>query len=116
MAALASCFAVTLNWVIDGTVSYMHFLLISASCLSTASLASGILGALIIIVIVVSQYLHINPDNVATPIAASLGDLITLLFLSKISQYIYALRDNHSGHVSMFLPMYYEYVQLVLYR
>ena len=116
MAALASCFAVTLNWVIEGTVSYMHFLLISASCLSTASLASGILGALIIIVIVVSHYLHINPDNVATPIAASLGDLITLLFLSKISQYIYALRDSHSGYVSMFLSMYYEYVQLVLYR
>lgn len=81
----------------------MHFLLISASCLSTASLASGILGTLIIIVIVTSRYLHINPDNVATPIAASLGDLITLLFLSKISQSLYALRNNHFGYASMFI-------------
>lgn len=100
VASLASCFAVSLNWIIEGTVSYMHFLLISAACLSTASLASGILGALIVIVIVVSRYLHINPDNVATPIAASLGDLITLLFLAKISQCLYALRHTHNGLTS----------------
>ena len=86
----------------------MHFLLISASCLSTASLASGILGALIIIVIITSRYLHINPDNVATPIAASLGDLITLLFLSKISQFLYALRNDHSRYMGtlIFLLIY----------
>ena len=101
MAALASCFAVTLNWIIDGTVSYMHFLLISASCLFTASLASGILGALIILVIVTSRYLHINPDNVATPIAASLGDLITLFFLSKISQFLYAMKEMDSEYTGM---------------
>lgn len=31
----------------------------------------------------------INPDNVATPIAASLGDLITLALLSGISRGLY---------------------------
>jgi len=104
---------VTLNWIIEGSVSYMHFLLISASCLSTASLASGILGALIIAVIVISRYLHINPDNVATPIAASLGDLITLLFLSEISQSLYKLKNNQYGYTSMLIDTD-KFVRIIL--
>ena len=37
-----------------------------------------------IIVVILSTKCGINPDNVATPIAAALGDLITLLLLSAI--------------------------------
>lgn len=40
-------------------------------------------------VIVGSKKMGINPDNVATPIAASLGDLITLALLSGISWGLY---------------------------
>ncbi|GCC46496.1 hypothetical protein chiPu_0030498, partial [Chiloscyllium punctatum] len=38
-----------------------------------------------IVVILGSRKVGINPDNVATPIAASLGDLITLSLLAAIS-------------------------------
>ncbi|XP_065910900.1 solute carrier family 41 member 1-like [Dysidea avara] len=99
IAALASCFAVTLNWILEGIVDLMHFLLIAAASLFTASLASGVLGVLIIVIIIVSRYLRINPDNVATPIAASLGDLITLFFLSIISQTLYGLRSGDAEHI-----------------
>jgi len=37
-----------------------------------------------IMVVLLSKKCGINPDNVATPIAAALGDLITLLLLSAI--------------------------------
>ena len=37
-----------------------------------------------IVVVLLSTKCGINPDNVATPIAAALGDLITLLLLSAI--------------------------------
>lgn len=36
-------------------------------------------------VIIGSRKVGINPDNVATPIAASLGDLITLYLLARVS-------------------------------
>lgn len=40
-------------------------------------------------VIIASRKIGINPDNVATPIAASLGDLITLSLLAGISTGLY---------------------------
>jgi solute carrier family 41 len=42
-----------------------------------------------VIVVLVSTKLHINPDNVATPIAASLGDLITLSLLAGVSTLLF---------------------------
>ena len=46
-------------------------------------------GTIMIIVIVFSRKFHINPDNVATPIAASLGDLTTLVLLSLIASLLF---------------------------
>ena len=37
-------------------------------------------------VVLLSRRLKVNPDNVATPIAASLGDLVTLSLLTFITQ------------------------------
>lgn len=48
-----------------------------------------ILGIIMVGVIVGSKKTGINPDNVATPIAASFGDLITLAILAWISQGLY---------------------------
>ena len=38
----------------------------------------------------VSRKLGINPDNVVTPIAASLGDLTTLYMLAFVADYMYS--------------------------
>lgn len=40
-------------------------------------------------IIIGSKKVGINPDNVATPIAASLGDLITLSLLAGVSSILY---------------------------
>jgi len=40
-------------------------------------------------VIICSRRMNINPDNVATPIAASLGDLTTLALLSWIASMLF---------------------------
>ena len=47
-------------------------------------------------VIVGSRKVGINPDNVATPIAASLGDLITLSLLAGVSTTLYQYRGTVS--------------------
>ncbi|KAG9339918.1 hypothetical protein JZ751_022231 [Albula glossodonta] len=52
-------------------------------------------GIIMVGVIVGSKKTGINPDNVATPIAASFGDLITLAILAWISQGLYICLDSH---------------------
>nr|CAD7407241.1 unnamed protein product [Timema poppensis] len=45
-------------------------------------------------VIVLSHWFHINPDNVATPIAASLGDITSLALLSWVATLLYEVIDK----------------------
>ncbi|XP_063307365.1 solute carrier family 41 member 1 [Pelobates fuscus] len=92
---LASIAAVIFGWIPDGIFRIDHAVLLCASSVSTAFIASLILGLVMIGVIIGSKKLGINPDNVATPIAASLGDLVTLALLSGISWGLYKEMKNH---------------------
>ncbi|XP_073961432.1 solute carrier family 41 member 1-like [Choristoneura fumiferana] len=86
---LAAMAAIAMGWIPDGQFDIHHALLLSASSVLTASFASFILGLIMIGVIVISKKVNINPDNIATPIAASLGDLTTLALLSWIASLLY---------------------------
>ncbi|XP_011648303.1 solute carrier family 41 member 1-like isoform X2 [Pogonomyrmex barbatus] len=86
---LASLAAVILGWVPEAHFDIHHGLLLCASALVTASVASFLLGLVMVAVILLSRRMNINPDNVATPIAASLGDLTTLALLSWIASLLY---------------------------
>ncbi|XP_058791348.1 solute carrier family 41 member 1-like isoform X2 [Phymastichus coffea] len=86
---LASLAAVVLGWIPEAHFDIHHGLLLCASSLMTASVASFVLGLVMVAVILFSRRLNINPDNVATPIAASLGDLTTLALLSWIASLLY---------------------------
>uniref|UniRef100_A0A674NTZ0 Solute carrier family 41 member n=1 Tax=Takifugu rubripes TaxID=31033 RepID=A0A674NTZ0_TAKRU len=82
---LASIAAVIFSWIPEGHFRLGHAVLLCASSVATAFIASLLLGLIMIGVIIASRKIGINPDNVATPIAASLGDLITLSLLAGIS-------------------------------
>ncbi|NXL81266.1 S41A1 protein, partial [Leptocoma aspasia] len=86
---LASIAAVVFGWIPDGHFSMDHAVLLCASSVATAFIASLVLGMIMIGVIIGSRKMGINPDNVATPIAASLGDLLTLALLAGISWGLY---------------------------
>ncbi|XP_076237772.1 solute carrier family 41 member 1-like isoform X2 [Calliopsis andreniformis] len=90
---LASLAAVILGWIPEAQFDISHALLLCASALGTASIASFLLGLIMVAVILISKRININPDNVATPIAASLGDLTTLALLSGISSLLYRAID-----------------------
>jgi solute carrier family 41 len=49
-----------------------------------------IAGSLMVGVVLLSRKMKINPDNVATPIAASLGDLTTLALLAGVGNLLYS--------------------------
>ncbi|MCL4134534.1 UNVERIFIED_CONTAM: hypothetical protein GTU68_010919 [Idotea baltica] len=93
---LASVAAMVMSWIPEGNFDLLHSLLLCASALVTASLASFILGVIMVGVILVSKRCNINPDNVATPIAASLGDLTTLGLLAWIASLLFMAKGSNS--------------------
>ena len=70
-----------------------NFLLLCASSLITITASSLILGVVTVIVILFSRKYSINPDNVATPITAAIGDLTSLFILSQTSSALH----HHMG-------------------
>ena len=90
-ALVVAALATAVSIIFGRDLHVAHMLLLGASSMSTAAIASLLLGTIMIGVIVVSHIVRINPDNVATPIAASLGDLVTLGILSVIANWLYDL-------------------------
>ncbi|KAI6221223.1 Solute carrier family 41 member 1 [Aphelenchoides besseyi] len=104
---LAAGAAMLLAWVPRGQLDFGHAALITASSLTTASLASFILSTIMIIVVLVSRRYNINPDNISTPLAASLGDLTTLAILSVFGSLFLTAHNSNSwlnvGVIIMFV-------------
>lgn len=64
---------------------YFEFVLILATGMLSASVSSAILGNFMCALVVVARQTGLNPDNIASPLAASLGDLLTLVVVGLIS-------------------------------
>ncbi|XP_026223071.1 solute carrier family 41 member 1-like isoform X1 [Anabas testudineus] len=90
---LAAVAAVCLGAISRGGVELDQAAVLCASSITTAFVAALSLGLVMIGVIIGSRKVGINPDNVATPIAASLGDLITLSLLAGVSSTLYEYID-----------------------
>ena len=89
VALIAAVVAILLGFASDHVWNWKHVGLLIGSSLFTASLASLVLGCVMCVVVYGSHRLHIDPDNVATPIAASLGDITTLALLVGSSGFMY---------------------------
>ncbi|XP_066866116.1 solute carrier family 41 member 2 [Kogia breviceps] len=92
---LAAVAAIILGWIPEGKYYLDHSILLCSSSVATAFIASLLQGIIMVGVIVGSKKTGINPDNVATPIAASFGDLITLAILAWISQGLYSCLETY---------------------
>jgi len=94
ISLLVSIVAILFNWIPHGEFVWFDTLLLCSSSMLTASIASAVLGCLMVGVVLISRKLGINPDNVVTPIAASLGDLTTLFMLAVISDFMYQRAED----------------------
>ncbi|XP_040894300.1 solute carrier family 41 member 2 isoform X2 [Toxotes jaculatrix] len=93
LGLLASLMATVLGWMAEGKMPFNHVVLLCSASVSTAFVASLLQGIIMVAVIIGSKRMGINPDNVATPMAASFGDLITLALLACCSQWFYSFTE-----------------------
>ncbi|XP_012905947.2 solute carrier family 41 member 3 isoform X3 [Mustela putorius furo] len=90
---LAAVAALLLGAVSKEELDFAKVELLCASSIITAFLAAFALGMLMVCIVIGARKLGLNPDNIATPIAASLGDLITMSILAFVSSFLY----KHKG-------------------
>ncbi|KAI9273735.1 hypothetical protein BY458DRAFT_508086 [Sporodiniella umbellata] len=78
--AVAGLFSVILGLLLhpDHPVSISEISLVVASAMISASVSSFVLGLFMCLLIILSRILRIDPDNIACPMASSLGDVVTL--------------------------------------
>ncbi|KAM8829907.1 solute carrier family 41 member 1-like isoform 1-T1 [Synchiropus picturatus] len=93
MGFLAAVAAIVLGAISRGGVELDQAAVLCASSITTAFIAAFSLGLVMVGVIVGSRKVGINPDNVATPIAACMGDLITLSLLAGVGSALYGYID-----------------------
>ncbi|XP_053201282.1 solute carrier family 41 member 2-like isoform X2 [Panonychus citri] len=100
VAFLATIFAIATNSISKGSIDMQNILILLASSLLTANVACFLLGACMVTIIVLSNRFEIDPDNVATPLAASIGDVTTLALLASFAQII----QNHAPPGTTSIP------------
>ncbi|CAG8799796.1 14847_t:CDS:2, partial [Racocetra persica] len=83
-------------------IAYHEIMSIVVVSMVCAALSSMILGTLMCILIILSRKFCINPDNIACPMASSLGDIFTLIVLSSCSELFFSYLYSWASTV-MFL-------------
>ncbi|XP_045780119.1 solute carrier family 41 member 1-like isoform X2 [Maniola jurtina] len=88
-ATVVAIFAVTVNTIADRAFNGSYVLLLIASAVFTATTTCFVLDFVMVMVIFGSQKFKVNPDNVATPLAASIGDIVSNSVLAVTAQYMF---------------------------
>ncbi|KAJ8964348.1 hypothetical protein NQ317_006087 [Molorchus minor] len=94
-SCLVSLFAVSASAAINGNFQWIHTLLLATSSILTATLSCFILDIVLVSVILLSHKIKLNPDNLATPMAASIGDVVSLIVLSSWATLLFEYHDHH---------------------
>ncbi|XP_063369983.1 solute carrier family 41 member 1 isoform X1 [Cydia amplana] len=88
-ATVVAIFAIVINIITDKTFNGDYVLLLISSAVFTATTTCFILDFVLVMVIIGSHRFKVNPDNVATPLAASIGDIVSNSVLAVTAQYMY---------------------------
>uniref|UniRef100_A0A182PWJ6 SLC41A/MgtE integral membrane domain-containing protein n=1 Tax=Anopheles epiroticus TaxID=199890 RepID=A0A182PWJ6_9DIPT len=81
---IVSMFAIIVGAIINGTIIFDHVMLLTASAMFTATSSCFVLDFVLVAVILISSKTTMNPDNLATPLAASIGDVVSISFMGGL--------------------------------
>ncbi|CEF60847.1 SLC41 divalent cation transporters, integral membrane domain-containing protein [Strongyloides ratti] len=84
------------NLICLNTIIFENMEIVYAISIGTALIASTVLSLIVVIGIFIAKYLNYDPDNIVGPIAACLGDAVTIV----IMMYYGSLIDNLSQKYS----------------
>ncbi|XP_058444671.1 solute carrier family 41 member 1 isoform X2 [Malaya genurostris] len=94
-AFIVSIFAISVGAAMNGSFLFDHAMLLTASSMFTATSSCFVLDFVLVAVILLSNKLKMNPDNLATPLAASIGDVVSISLLSFIASLLFENIDTH---------------------
>ena len=112
---LAAAVGLFLGWDFESELDLDIILLVCTIAVVTASLASLILSLTMISVIILTRKMSCNPDNIATPIAASLGDVTTLCLLAWTANFLYKEMLAESSIAWVTISIYVFTLPLLFY-
>ncbi|KAF2885690.1 hypothetical protein ILUMI_20463 [Ignelater luminosus] len=106
-ACVVSIYAVCISaLVMKHEVDIEHAMLVICCSILTATLSCFCLDFLLTAVIIVTHRLKLNPDNLATPLAASIGDVVSLSVLSVFARYLFKIIDTHAWIFYVVIAIY----------
>ncbi|XP_051171833.1 solute carrier family 41 member 1-like [Leptopilina boulardi] len=105
-STLVALFAITVSAAMDGKYSWDHSLLMIASSVCTATSSCFILDFVMIAVIMLSHRCKMNPDNLATPLAASIGDVVSISVLSAIASSFFIKLESEIWILYLIIVIY----------
>ncbi|XP_030573317.1 solute carrier family 41 member 1-like [Drosophila novamexicana] len=106
-------FTVVLKSIIGRTLMVQNLLTLAASAIITASTSCIILDTMLLLIILFSQRYRFNPDYMATPIVASIGDVTSISLLSFTAGFLYEM-DKSSSWVNILILGSYVAILLPL--
>ncbi|XP_055390205.1 solute carrier family 41 member 1 isoform X2 [Condylostylus longicornis] len=92
---IVSIFAVCVGAALHNKFEFDHVVLMMASAMFTATSSCFVLDFVLVAVIIISKRYRLNPDNLATPLAASIGDVVSISLLSFIASRLYMHINTH---------------------
>ncbi|XP_048487038.1 solute carrier family 41 member 1 isoform X2 [Plutella xylostella] len=114
-ATVVSIFAIVANSVTDGVVNGDNVLLLISSAVFTATTTCFVLDFVMVMVIYGSHRFKVNPDNVATPLAASIGDIVSNTVLAVTAQYMYEQIKISLWQPIVLICVYYSILPIWVY-
>ncbi|CAL7936723.1 unnamed protein product [Xylocopa violacea] len=108
-AVLVSIFAVVVDAITNSdkhAFKWDNCLLLATASVCTATSSCFILDFVMIAVIMISYRCKMNPDNLATPLAASFGDVVSLSVLSAIASALFERMEQEPWLLYIILGLY----------
>lgn len=103
---LVSMFAISVGAAMDGKFDFSHTMLLIASSMFTATSSCFVLDFVLVAVVLLSKKFRLNPDNLATPLAASIGDVVSISVLSFIASLLFDHLDTHLWITFLVIAVY----------
>ncbi|CRK87752.1 CLUMA_CG001554, isoform A [Clunio marinus] len=95
-AFIVSLFSIGVGAIIKNTLRFNHITLLIASSMFTATSTCFVLDFILVFVILLTKKFKANPDNMTAPLAASIGDVVSITVLSFISSHLFKISGTQS--------------------